>query len=585
MPHALPGQPDATDASPDDILSSVGTATYEWSVPSDKLSWSANTAALLGVEDMARFSTGRAYAQMLAAESSAGRYEVVVNSPHVDRGDGVAYEIEYAISPAPGITHWIEDAGRWFASGDGRPLRAHGTVRIITDRYQTHRRLVEASEIDPLTGQLSRHRFCEVLEEALEDAHKVRGSIGFLAAAIDNLAHINDAYGFDIADEVIASVGRRIRSRMRGGDLLGRLSGNKFGLLMRNCQPDDLAIAAERILSGVRDDVFMTGAGPIAVTVTMGGVIAPRHAASFAAMMGRAHEALDGIKTRRRGAFAAYAPNLERDRLRRENLRLTDEIVAALNDRRVALAFQPIVGAIDRRAASYEALLRVKRPDGTLLPTGTVAPLAEKLGLVRLLDARVLELAVAELASAPDLRLSVNVSPTTAMDHGWLRLLEAQLKASPGTAERLMVEITETSAIADIDETRRFVARVKGLGARVAIDDFGAGYTSFRNLRTLNVDCVKIDGAYVENFHKSDDDRHFVTALLGLAQHMKLTTVAEWVPTEAVALELAALGCDYFQSLHTGPASEERPWIAGGWIAGGAAAGATAPGERHRRIA
>jgi diguanylate cyclase (GGDEF)-like protein len=555
----------AGEAAADAILSSVGAATYEWAVPSDRLTWSPNAGTLFGVEDFARFATGRAYAQMLTAESPAGRYEAVVNSPHVDRGEGVAYEIEYALSPQPGVVHWIEDSGRWFASSDGRPLHAHGTVRIITDRYETQRRLIEASEIDPLTGQLSRHRFCEVLEEALDDAHKVRGSIGLVIAAIDNLARVNEAYGFDIADEIIAAVGKRIRTRMRGGDLLGRLSGNKFGILMRNCQPEDMAIAADRILAVVRDDVFLTEAGPIAVSVTMGGVIAPRHASSFAAMMGRAQEALDGIKARRRGAFQAYTPNLEREQQRRENLRITDEIVAALNDRRIALAYQPIVAAGPARTvSSYECLLRIRRPDGSLLPASVIVPLAEKLGLVRLIDARVLELAIAELIGAPDVRLSVNVSPATTMDHAWIKALEAQLRANPGIAGRLTVEITETSAIADVDETHRFVAKVKGLGCRVAIDDFGAGYTSFRNLRKLGVDCVKIDGAFVENFHRSEDDRHFVRTLLGLAQHMGLTTVAEWVPTEEVARELAALGCDYLQGNHTGRASENRPWIAAG---------------------
>lgn len=262
------------------ILSSVGTATYEWAVPSDRLIWSANVGELLGIADLDRITSGKGYAQFLAPESPAGRYEAVVNSPHVDRGEGVPYCVTYAIVPQPGVVHWIEDTGRWLASSDGRPLKAHGTVRIVTDRYENERRLREASEIDPLTGQLSRHRFCQVLEAALDDAIKVRGSIGFVVAAIDGLSQINECYGFDIADEVIAAVGRRIRTRLRGGDLLGRLSGNKFGILMRNCLPDEMGVAAERILAAVRDDVFVTAAGPIPVSVTMGGVIAPRHASS-----------------------------------------------------------------------------------------------------------------------------------------------------------------------------------------------------------------------------------------------------------------------------------------------------------------
>ena len=554
------GQMAGVDPAVDAILSSVGTATYEWAVPSDKLSWSANAGALLGIEDMTRFSSGRAFAQMMAPESPAGRYEAVVNSPGTDRGEGVTYEIEYAIRTPSGVTCWIEDQGRWFASSDGRPLKAHGTIRVINERVENHRRLVEASEYDPLTGQLARHRFCAVLEEALDDAQKVRGSIGFLIAAIDNLSHINEAYGFDIADEIIASVGRRIRSRMRGGDLLGRLSGNKFGVLMRNCQPDDLAIAAERILDGVRQEVFLTSAGAIVVSVTMGGVIAPRHAHSFGTMMGRAQEALDIIKVRRRGAFQAYQPDPERDQARRENLRITDEILSALNERRVDLAFQPIVSARTGVAQSYECLLRIRRTDGSLLEASSIVPIAEKLGLIRLIDLRVLELALKEMTEAPGLCLSVNVSPATAMDKTWLAVLDARLKVDPNLARRLTVEITETAAIANIQETRNFVAKVRSLGARVAIDDFGAGYTSFRNLRTLNVDCVKIDGAFVENFERSDDDRHFVETLIGLARHMNLSTVAEWVPNARVAARLAELGCDAFQGTYSGDASEERPW-------------------------
>ncbi len=191
-----------------------------------------------------------------------------------------------------------------------------------------------------------------------------------------------------------------------------------------------------------------------------------------------------------------------------------------------------------------------------------MVPLAEKLGLVRLVDARVLELTMAELIAAPDLKLSVNVSPATTMDLSWLRALEAYQRSHPEAVSRLMVEITETSAIADVEETRRFVARVQSLGCRVAIDDFGAGHTSFRNLRKLGIDCVKIDGAFVASFQASDDDRHFVKTLLDLARHMGLTTIAEWVPSEEVARVLAELGCHYLQGDHTGPASEERPWLA-----------------------
>jgi EAL domain-containing protein (putative c-di-GMP-specific phosphodiesterase class I) len=205
--------------------------------------------------------------------------------------------------------------------------------------------------------------------------------------------------------------------------------------------------------------------------------------------------------------------------------------------------------------------MRVRRSDGSLLGANDVVPVAERLGLVRLLDHRVLELVVDELVGAPTLRASVNVSPGSTTDPDWWAGLGSLLRAHSGVAERLIVEITESAAIHDIDETRGFVARVKDLGCRLAIDDFGAGYTSFRNLRKLGVDIVKIDGAFVQNMMRSEDDRAFVHTLIDLGKRLKMATVAEWVQDEQAAKMLEAWGCDYLQGALVGLASTERPWL------------------------
>jgi EAL domain-containing protein (putative c-di-GMP-specific phosphodiesterase class I) len=137
------------------------------------------------------------------------------------------------------------------------------------------------------------------------------------------------------------------------------------------------------------------------------------------------------------------------------------------------------------------------------------------------------------------------------------------LKAHAGVGERLIIEITETAAIRDIDEERGFVARVKDLGCKIAIDDFGAGYTSFRNLRKLGVDIVKIDGAFIHDIARSEDDRAFAHTLIDLAHRLGLKTVAEWVKDEQAAGLLHGWGCDYLQGELVGLASIERPWVAG----------------------
>lgn len=164
--------------------------------------------------------------------------------------------------------------------------------------------------------------------------------------------------------------------------------------------------------------------------------------------------------------------------------------------------------------------------------------------------------------SYPTLQTSFNVSPASTTDPDWWAGLGSLLRKHTGIAERLIVEITESAAIEDIDETRGFVARVKDIGCRIAIDDFGAGYTSFRNLRKLGVDIVKIDGAFVRNITHSEDDRAFVRTLIDLAKRLKLETVAEWVQDDAAAETLQAWGCDYLQGALVGLAATERPWLA-----------------------
>jgi diguanylate cyclase (GGDEF)-like protein len=377
---------------------------------------------------------------------------------------------------------------------------------------------------------------------------------------IDHLAQINDAFGYEIADQVIREVAKRIRARLRGGDVLGRFSGNKFGLILKNCSVDDMHVAADRFLAGIRDEVVPTQSGPVALTASIGAINALRHASTVEEAMSRTQEALDLAKARRRGSLMVWRPNPEREAQRRVNIRVTDEIVTALNERRIVMAYEPVVATGSRQPAFHECLVRMRQEDGAYSLSPDIVPVAEKLGLIRLVDHRVLELVVAELADAPHAQLSLNISPDTTMDPDWWASIESLMRAHPGVAERLIVEITETVAIQDLDDVRGFVTRLKNFGSRIAIDDFGAGYTSFRNLRKLGVDIVKIDGAFVQNIARSSDDRAFVQTLIDLAHRLGIKTVAEWVQDEESAKLLQGWGCDYIQGRLTGLASLTKPW-------------------------
>jgi diguanylate cyclase (GGDEF)-like protein len=451
---------------PTAIFASVGEVPYAWRIDTDALVWGRNVSEVLPIGDPAAIASGRGFAQLIDPQGAQSRADVVMRPAHRDEGSGVPYQVQYALRlPGGSGVLWIEDSGRWFA-GPEKPLRAHGVVRVINERHEREARLVHLSRFDPLTGEMNRWHMMEVLEAAIEEAVKQRSSCGFLVAAIDNLSRINEAFGFDVADEVIAAVGKRVRSQLRGKDHLGRMSGNKYGILLNTCTPDDMQIAADRLLVGIRDEMFETSAGGVAATITIGGITAPRYGRNVREVLSRAQDALANARAKRRGSFQAYQPNPEREAHRRENVRATDEIITALNERRIFLAYEPVVAIGSRMPAFYECLMRVRREDGSLLAVTDVVPRAEQLGLVRLIDHRVLELVLEQLVTAPGLKASLNVSAASTADPDWWAALGTMLHAHQGVAERLTVEITETAAIHDIDETRGFVARVKDLGCR-----------------------------------------------------------------------------------------------------------------------
>jgi EAL domain-containing protein (putative c-di-GMP-specific phosphodiesterase class I) len=235
-------------------------------------------------------------------------------------------------------------------------------------------------------------------------------------------------------------------------------------------------------------------------------------------------------------------------------------LIGALSEQRLRLAFQPVVDIRTRETVFHEALLRLAQPDGSIASAGQIVPLAERLGLSRLFDLAVLDRVLDTLARHPDARLSLNVAPETAAGADWLAKFARIVGQQPDIGSRIIVEITETSAIRNLDETAYFVSTVHDLGARLAIDDFGAGFTSFRNLRALRVDMVKIDGSFIATLPTSPDDQVFVHRLVELAQDLGIETVAEWVQDEETIALLAGWGVDRIQGNLSGAASLTPPW-------------------------
>jgi EAL domain-containing protein (putative c-di-GMP-specific phosphodiesterase class I) len=260
-----------------------------------------------------------------------------------------------------------------------------------------------------------------------------------------------------------------------------------------------------------------------------------------------------------RNCFAFYEMSEEQRLRQREYMVIGEQVMKALQDERVVFAYQPVVDSQTTEVVYYETLIRMIDERGEIVAAGAFVPVAERLGLMRQIDRKTLEMVVLDLINNPDVTLALNISSLTASDRSWLRALVGMVKGKPDIANRLMIEITETAALHDFEDSARFVAAVRDLGCQVALDDFGSGYTSFRHLKSLTVDVVKIDGSFVMNVADNPDNLLFIRTLLNLASGFGMKTVAECVQSSKDAKLLQDEGVNFLQGYYYGRPQLGRP--------------------------
>ena len=522
-------------------------AVFDWTMADDRIGWDGDTDLLSEHADIDRLRRGEVF-RLWIGEAGRKHLDGVLSDTAPKE---TTFEFEFEAASAMGAV-WIEMRGLRLPGPQGCAERLSGVLRVVTETRREAQRLTYLATRDELTGHLNRTSLRTELSGVIEAAKAEQRNCAYLVASVDRLAMINEAYGFGAADEVIVTVGERIAATLRETDIIGRIAGNKLGVILGNCGEREIALVAERLRCAVRSDVITTRTGTVAATISVGAVWLPSGASSSQEAMLRAEEALDHARASGRDGFAVYVKSPQRETARLRLMTIADEVVAALNEKRLVFAYQPIVDAKTRKPVHHECLLRMIKPDGAVVTAGLFIPAAEQLGLVRLVDRHALEMAVACLHANPSASLAVNVSGTTAGDPSWLQSFVTYVRANRHVAKRIIVELTETAALNDFEEIARFVASLREMGCKVAIDDFGAGYTSFRNLQMLHVDMVKIDGSYVKGLAQSPDNQIFVRTLVDLAKNFKLKTVAEWVGSDEDAALLESFGVDYFQGFHFG---------------------------------
>lgn len=411
----------------------------------------------------------------------------------------------------------------------------------ITARKKADKSIAWLASHDPLTGLYNRHRFQTEFDRVLRDSRRHKRSGAVLFADLDHFKYVNDTLGHEAGDMLLKTAATEIRKLLRESDVVARLGGDEFVVLLAEMNQADALGVAEKINSQFRR-VVLPALGPAhKISASIGIAMFPAHGDTAEDLLRNADLAMYHVKETRRGDAHVYSGReLSRERLAKQ-LYWKNVTEQALVDDRFVLFYQPIVSIASGVVTHYEALLRLVDERGIpILPQALIAG-AEKSGLIRSIDHLVLTKAVASLQSERQrgriLHLAVNLSANAFSDPDLLPLLKQLLDDSDVSADQLIVEMTETAALADFSAACTLIEAMRNMGCRFALDDFGAGFSSFYYLKQLPVDYVKIDGAFIQSLARSRDDQILVKAISDIAKGFGKQTIAEFVE-DAETLEI-----------------------------------------------
>lgn len=426
----------------------------------------------------------------------------------------------------------------------------------ITERKENEARLLYLADHDPLTGCYNRRRFHEELERLL-DASKRYGNKGaLLYLDLDHFKYLNDTCGHQAGDNLLLLVVDELRKLLRSSDIIARLGGDEFAIAMQNVDESEATSAAERINRQLESLVYPGLGINHRISASIGIALFPRDGTDAKELLVNADIAMYQAKEQGRIGWHLFSP-AEKARERMHEWVIWDEhIKRGISEDNFELYFQPVMSLADNTIAHYEVLLRLRLDDGTLAPPGHFLEIAERSGLIYDLDRWVVHKALEHLAALPpeqqNLSFAINLSGASIGNQKLLEELQSHLAALNMDPRRIVFEITETAAVADLSLARKFVNVIRELGCAFALDDFGSGFASFFYLKQFPVDYVKIDGLFIRNLADNPDDQILVRAIVEIARAYQKKTVAEFVENEAILDLLREYGVDYAQGYFIG---------------------------------
>ena len=454
-----------------------------------------------------------------------------------------------------GGEYLIEDSTAPIRNREGQVV---GAVVVFHDVTEQRRKIEEAFAFnathDPLTGLLNSAEFNVRLNRALSTAQQEAGVIHtLLLIDLDQFKLINDACGHAVGDRVLQNITTLIEACIRSGDTLARLGGDEFAVLMEHCPTRSGQAIAESICDRLDHYRFIHDQHRFRIGASIGLVEINGSWSASSDILQAGDTACDTAKESGRNRVYAYfnlGENIVKERQGAANW--AGRIDEAIEHDRFILYAQRIEPLqADKKLPGYEVLLRLRDEDGSLVPPGLFIPAAERYHMAGRLDRWVVEKTLSLLAATPALegidKISINLSGQSIGDKQFHKHLEAALRASSIAMEKICFEITETSAVGSIEDAIYMMTRLKALGVRFSLDDFGSGVSSFAYLKALPIDFLKIDGHFIRYLPTDPVDVATVRCIADMASLLHKETVAEFVETDAARATLRELGVDYAQ--------------------------------------
>lgn len=436
---------------------------------------------------------------------------------------------------------------------------AHGGGSIwfhddVTLERRTQQRAHQALH-DPLTSLINRRGLYEGLQTALADAASSGEHLSLLFIDLDDFKYANDVGGHRTGDEILVSVARTLTGQMRKGELVARLGGDEFAVLCPSTESHSATAIAARLIEAVSALRFQSSEQTLRVGCSIGIASYPTDARTADDLVACSDAAMYEAKRGGKNGWAAFRDDPQRSQAESARVNWNTRIHRALQEQRFVLHFQSVHRAADLRVAHYEALIRMRdgADPGRLISPADFIPHAERSGAIRQIDRWVFGACVAQLAAAdPSVCIAANLSARSLEDASFPSFLRGLLQSRDVDPRRLHIELTETSAIGGPITVRQLIDTLRGLGCAVHLDDFGSGFSSFAHLKLLDVDAIKIDGAFIRDLQSDSSNRLFVASMIEIAHNLNKVVVAEHVEDAATLDVLRGLGIDLVQGFHLG---------------------------------